>query len=173
MRVIWFCLRCALQWRHCPAGRPRRRVNVDEIIRKFAAKEAEFAKARENYTYRQTVKIQELDPSGGRSAASRRMVDGHHLLAGWQARGEGRARPGFDSARTSSLTPDDEPDLRNVQPFVLTTTRDSRVRHSAIWARKKSTRSAATLSRSSPRRWRRASAISRARSGSMTGTCRS
>ena len=36
----------------------------DEIIKKFAAKEAEFAKARENYTYRQSLKIQELSPSG-------------------------------------------------------------------------------------------------------------
>ena len=36
----------------------------EEIIRKFAAKEAEFAKARENYTYRQSLKIQELTPSG-------------------------------------------------------------------------------------------------------------
>lgn len=39
-------------------------VNPDEIIRKLAAKEAEFAQARGNYTYRQTVKIQELDPAG-------------------------------------------------------------------------------------------------------------
>ena len=30
----------------------------EEIIKKFAAKEAEFAKARENYTYRQSLKIQ-------------------------------------------------------------------------------------------------------------------
>src|SRR5579862_9337920 len=34
------------------------------IIQRFAAKEAEFAKARENYTYRQSVKLTELDPSG-------------------------------------------------------------------------------------------------------------
>ena len=32
-------------------------VNADEIIRKFAAKEAEFAEARNNYTYRQSLKI--------------------------------------------------------------------------------------------------------------------
>ena len=32
----------------------------EEIIRRFSAKEAEFAKARENYTYRQSLKIQEL-----------------------------------------------------------------------------------------------------------------
>src|SRR5690242_327241 len=36
----------------------------EEIIRKFAAKEAEFRKARENYTYRQIVKMEELDPDG-------------------------------------------------------------------------------------------------------------
>ncbi len=32
-------------------------VNTDEIIQKFAAKEAEFQDARNNYTYRQTVKM--------------------------------------------------------------------------------------------------------------------
>ena len=46
----------------------------DEIIQKFAAKEAEFAKARENYTYRQTVKIQELDEPAP-YAASTEMVE--------------------------------------------------------------------------------------------------
>ena len=38
-----------------------KKVNPDEIIQKFAAKEAEFARARENYTYRQTVKVQDTD----------------------------------------------------------------------------------------------------------------
>src|SRR5713101_429608 len=39
-------------------------VPVEEIIQKFAAKEAEFARARDNYTYHQTVRIQELDDDG-------------------------------------------------------------------------------------------------------------
>ena len=39
-------------------------VNPAEIIRKFAAKEAEFAAARNNYTYRQTLKMQILDFGG-------------------------------------------------------------------------------------------------------------
>src|SRR5947207_13868498 len=39
-------------------------IQPEEVIKKFAAKEAEFAKARENYTYRQSVKIQQLAPSG-------------------------------------------------------------------------------------------------------------
>jgi hypothetical protein len=36
-------------------------TQIDDIIQKFAAKEAQFAKAREVYTYRQTARIQELD----------------------------------------------------------------------------------------------------------------
>jgi len=32
-------------------------VNAQEIIQKFAAKEAEFRDARNNYTYRQSVKM--------------------------------------------------------------------------------------------------------------------
>src|ERR1700688_5076987 len=41
-----------------------------QIIQKFAAKEAEFRDARNNYTYRQSVKMEELDsggnPTGGK-----------------------------------------------------------------------------------------------------------
>ena len=47
-----------------PARSDGRPVSPDEIIRKFAAKEAEFRKARENYTYRQSVKMEELEPDG-------------------------------------------------------------------------------------------------------------
>src|SRR5215471_1334944 len=39
-------------------------VNVPDVIRKFAAKEKEFAEARNNYTYRQSLKFEECDPSG-------------------------------------------------------------------------------------------------------------
>src|SRR5579862_7897907 len=37
---------------------------IEEIIQKFAARESEFAKAREAYTYRQTARIQTLDDGG-------------------------------------------------------------------------------------------------------------
>ena len=37
---------------------------VEEIIRRFAAKEAEFKQARDNYTYTQTVRVQEFDERG-------------------------------------------------------------------------------------------------------------
>src|ERR1700744_2233072 len=42
-------------------------VNVPDIVRKFAAKEKEFAEARNNYTYRQSLKFEECDPSGNPS----------------------------------------------------------------------------------------------------------
>jgi hypothetical protein len=40
---------------------PPKDTTPEEIIKRFAAKEAEFAKAREQYTYRQDVKVQTVD----------------------------------------------------------------------------------------------------------------
>jgi hypothetical protein len=90
----------------------------EEIIRKFAAREAEFAKARENYTYRQTVKIQELTPGGA--------VQGQHeMVSDIIFSAEGKRTEKVVRAPVSTLhlllDPGDEQDLRNVQPFVLTT----------------------------------------------------
>ncbi len=42
-------------------------IAVEEIIRKFSEKEQEFQKARENYIYRQTVRIEVLELDGRRS----------------------------------------------------------------------------------------------------------
>ena len=36
-------------------------ITPEEIIKRFAEKETEFAKAREQYTYRQDVKVQTVD----------------------------------------------------------------------------------------------------------------
>src|SRR5258708_559697 len=36
-------------------------IAVDEIIRRFAAKEKEFKLARDHYTFRQTIKVQAMD----------------------------------------------------------------------------------------------------------------
>ncbi len=45
-------------------GQEMSEAEINDIILRFAAKEAEFAKARENYTYRQRYRIEELDMSG-------------------------------------------------------------------------------------------------------------
>ena len=95
-------------------------VNVPDIVRKFAAKEKEFAEARNNYTYRQSLKFEECDPSGNPS--------GH----GWQQISdiiftpEGRRMEKVVYAPVPNLqniilTPEDMQDLIYVQPFVLTT----------------------------------------------------
>jgi len=90
----------------------------DEIIKRFAAKEAEFAKARENYTYRQSLKIQELTPGGA--------VQGQHeMVSDIIFSADGKRTEKVVRAPVSTmrllLDPGDEQDLRNVQPFVLTT----------------------------------------------------
>src|SRR6201997_2896955 len=40
---------------------PPKAITPEEIIKRFSAKETEFAKARDQYTYRQEVKVQTLD----------------------------------------------------------------------------------------------------------------
>jgi hypothetical protein len=42
---------------------PPKDTTPDEIIKRFSAKETEFAKARDQYTYRQDVKVQTIDGS--------------------------------------------------------------------------------------------------------------
>jgi hypothetical protein len=92
----------------------------EEIIKRFAAKEAEFAKARENYTYRQSVKVQELSPSGAPGGKYEIISD--IIFSGEGKRTEKVVRAPVSTLRELLLEPNDEQDLRNVQPFVLTTT---------------------------------------------------
>src|SRR5271154_1722440 len=50
-------------------------AQIDEIIAKFAAKEAEFAAARGNYTYRQTARVMSLDSGGTVTGKWEEMAD--------------------------------------------------------------------------------------------------
>src|SRR5437868_7065606 len=94
-------------------------AQIDDIIAKFAAKEAEFAKARGNYTYRQTAKIQELDEAGNARGKWEMVSDIVFTPDG--KRTERVVRAPVPSLEHILLTPQDEQDLREVQPFVLTT----------------------------------------------------
>ena len=92
---------------------------IDDIIQKFAAKEAEFAKARESYTYRQTVKVEELDPSGNPEGKWEMVSD---IVFGPDGkRSEHVVFAPVPSLQHILLTPEDMQDLQDVQPFVLTT----------------------------------------------------
>jgi hypothetical protein len=91
----------------------------DEIIRKFAAKEAEFRKARENYTYRQSVKMEELDPDGG--VQGKWEITSDIIFGPNKQRQEKVVYAPMITLHNLTLSPQDEQDLRDVQPFVLTT----------------------------------------------------
>ena len=88
---------------------------IQDIIKKFTQKETEFSIARENYTYRQTSKIVETEPPGG----SYEMVE----EVGFDDRNKRTSRvlhaPVAD-LQNIMMTAEDEQDMRNVMPFVMT-----------------------------------------------------
>jgi outer membrane lipoprotein-sorting protein len=89
-------------------------AEIDKIIASFAENEAAFAKARENYTYRQTAKIQTIEDSGKFELVSDIMFnpDGK--------RTERVVRAPMSTLTLIQMSPEDEQDIRNVLPFVLT-----------------------------------------------------
>ncbi|MBI3681865.1 MAG: hypothetical protein HY235_15905 [Acidobacteria bacterium] len=91
---------------------------INEIISKFAAKESEFARARENYTYRQTVRVLELDDSG--NTRGRHEILSDIIFSPDGKRTEKVVRAPVSTLKNLQLTQEDEQDLRSVQPFVLT-----------------------------------------------------
>jgi hypothetical protein len=94
-------------------------IDVQEIIRRFAAKEKEFKLARDNYTYRQIVKVQELTGDGDPTGTYEMQEDVIFTPSGQRV--EKVVYAPMSTLRHISLSPEDEKDLRAVQPFVLTT----------------------------------------------------
>ncbi len=92
---------------------------IDDMIQKFAARETDFSKARENYTYRQTARIQELDDSGNVTGRWETVSDIVFSTDG--RRTERVVRSPVPTLHNITLTPEDMQDMQNVQPFVLTT----------------------------------------------------
>jgi outer membrane lipoprotein-sorting protein len=93
---------------------------ADEIVQKFAAKEAEFSQARENYTYKQTARVQTLDP-GGASTGKWETVSDITFNPVDGKRMEHVTYSPVSTLTEVTLTPEDMEDLKSVQPFVLTT----------------------------------------------------
>jgi len=92
---------------------------VDEIIRRFAAKEKEFKLARENYTYRQSVKVLDMGRNGDRIEGKYELTE--DVMFG--ANGRRIEKVIYSPVPTLSnfgMSPEDEHDLRSIQPFVLT-----------------------------------------------------
>jgi hypothetical protein len=92
---------------------------VDQIIQKFAAREEEFKKERDNYTYTQTFVIQTIDSDG--------IADGEYQMRSdilFTPDGKRYEKVTYAPASTLqriSMSQQDLDDLEHVQPFVLTT----------------------------------------------------
>jgi hypothetical protein len=95
---------------------PPKGVTSDEIIQRFAAKETEFQQAREQYTYRQDVKVQTVEGD---------TVDGeYHEVFDVLFDDQGKRLENVVFAPQSSLvrismSPEDIADIRHLLPFVL------------------------------------------------------
>ena len=96
---------------------PPKDISPEEIIKRFATKETEFAKARDQYTYRQDVKVQTVDGD---------TVDGeYHEVFDVIFDDKGKRMENVVFAPQSTLTKiamdqGDFEDIRHRMPFVLT-----------------------------------------------------
>jgi hypothetical protein len=93
---------------------------VAEIIKHFAERESEFRVERDNYTYTQGFAIQTIDDDGRPDGEYRMVSDIIFTPDGKRFEKVKFAPP--DTLRRISLSQQDLDDVRNVQPFVLTTT---------------------------------------------------
>lgn len=94
-------------------------IPVDQIIQKFAEREAEFRKERDNYTYTQTFIVQSLDVDGNPNGEFRQTSDILFTPQGKRYEKVTYAPPG--TLQGFDLDQQDLEDLEHVQPFVLTT----------------------------------------------------
>ena len=99
------------------AGQPP--IPPEEIIRRFAAQEGEFRLARDNYTYKQSVRVQEFDRFG---APGGEYVRQSEIL--YTPEGKRYEKVTYEPPPTLkliSISREDVADLENIQPFVLAT----------------------------------------------------
>jgi hypothetical protein len=91
---------------------------VDQIVQKFGARELEFKKERDNYTYTQTFVIQTIDFDNRPDGEYRMTSD--ILFTPEGKRYEKVISAPAPSLQRISLSQQDLDDLEHVQPFVLT-----------------------------------------------------
>jgi hypothetical protein len=97
---------------------PPKSITAAEIIQKFAAKEKEFKEARDNYTFRQNVKVQTLDGDTTVTGEYNEVFDvtydnqGHHL--------ENVVFAPQNTLTSIIMMPEDIQSLRHLMPFVMT-----------------------------------------------------
>jgi hypothetical protein len=95
-------------------------LTADEIVKKFAARESEFAKARENYTFRQSVKVDTVDDDTGK-------IDGEYQQVTditFSREGKREEHVVFAPQNTLErvmMSPADFDEIEHRLPFILTT----------------------------------------------------
>jgi hypothetical protein len=94
-------------------------VPVDQIIQRFAKREAEFKTERDNFTYVQTFVVQTIDDDGQPDGEYRMTSDVTFLPSGERYEKITYAPP--PTLQRLMLSEQDLDDLKNIQPFVLTT----------------------------------------------------
>lgn len=103
-----------------PAAKPEpSEAELQKIIEKFSAKESEFLAARERYTYRQTVRVEDFD--GGGTPGGRYDLVSDIIFTPGGKRTERIVRAPVSTIKFVTFSPEDEQDIRSVQPFVLNT----------------------------------------------------
>lgn len=120
MRValpLLFALAAALPAAPAPAKPDPSEAELQKIIEKFAEKESEFLAARERYTYRQTVRVEDFD--GGGTPGGRYDLVSDIIFTGSGKRTERIVRAPVSTIKFVQFSPEDEQDIRSVQPFVL------------------------------------------------------
>jgi hypothetical protein len=95
-------------------------IPVEQVVKRFAEREAEFKRERDNYTYTQTFSIETLDEDNRPDGEYRMTSEIIFTPAGKRFEKVTFAPP--NTLQRISMSQQDEDDVRSVQPFVLTTT---------------------------------------------------
>ena len=88
------------------------------LLKKIAARETDNARARENYTYRQSVTIQEFDDHGAVTGEYHEVRD--ITFSPNRVRYEQIVERARNTLTRIKLTPEDFEDIRNIDPYLLT-----------------------------------------------------
>jgi hypothetical protein len=108
------------------AGQNDPSTPIEEIIKRFAEKESAFKRAREGYTFRQDVRVQELDPQGNTQYDEKGNIIEYRVVTDILFDNKGRriekkVEGPTDRLWRYVLTKEDFEDIRSIHPFVLTT----------------------------------------------------
>lgn len=100
-----------------PAPTP---TEIQNIIKTFTQKETDFAAARQNYTWQQSINLQEVDPPGG----SYQLIEDVGFDDRMRRTDHVTYAP-VPTLQNMMLTRQDQEDFQNIMPFVMTNaTRD-------------------------------------------------